>query len=57
MAYGAQHLPQNKKTVYRLVLIDTITSLPIAEAIVEKKKKKQFMILSINQHQHIKENQ
>ena len=40
MAYDAQHLPQNKKTVYRLVLIDTITSLPIAEAIVEKEDKK-----------------
>lgn len=36
MAYDAQHLPQNNKTVYRLVLIDTITYLPIAEAIVEK---------------------
>ena len=40
MAYDAQHLPQNKETVYRLVLIDTITSLPIAEAIVEKEDNK-----------------
>ena len=39
MAYDAQHLPQNNDVVYRLVLIDTITSLPIAEAIVEKEDK------------------
>ena len=36
MAYDAQHLPQDNETVYRLVLIDTVLHLPIAEAIVKK---------------------
>lgn len=36
MAYDAQHLPQDNKTVYRLVLIDTVLHLPIAESIVKK---------------------
>ena len=36
MAYDAQHLPQDNETVYRLVLIDTVSHLPIAESIVKK---------------------
>ena len=43
MAYDAQNLPQNNGVVYRLVLIDIITSLPIAEAIVEKEDKETIL--------------
>ena len=43
MANDAQHLPQNNDVVYRLVLIDTVTSLPIAEAIVEKEDKETIL--------------
>ena len=51
--YDAQWLPQNGKFVYRLVLIDTIEYLPIAEAIVKKEDNetiKDFIDKSIPPH-------
>ena len=55
-AYDAQWIPQGGKFVYRLVLIDINTYLPIAEAICKKEDKntiKDFISKSIHAHKRI----
>ena len=55
-AYDAQWIPHKGKFVYRLSLIDSISYLPIAEAISEKEDKKtlkDFISKSIPAHKRI----